>query len=252
MSTVKKDGHKMKTNKNTNSEKTMACPIMLQAVAKYRKSKFACNDSIVYVSDNMSGKMSGFPSISTSVALNPICQARAKDPNSICAHCFAQATVNRYTALAKNLEYNTRVLTACVLPLETLPRFTYAVNMCRFESFGDLNNVIQVINYFNIAKVNKHVHFALWSKNPKLIALAIEQGNAKPENLNIIYSSPILNTESSDVFARYPFIDKVFTVYDKQTIAKENITINCGARACAGCGLCYFDKTIKEVREQLK
>ena len=76
----------MKTNKNTNSEKAMTCPIMLQAIANYRKSKFACNDSIVYVSDNMSGKMSGFPSISTSVALNPICQARAKDKNSICYH----------------------------------------------------------------------------------------------------------------------------------------------------------------------
>ena len=216
------------------------------------KSKFASNESVVYVSDNMSGKMSGFPSISTSVALNPICQARAKNPDSICHHCFAMSTVARYTALGVHLAENTTVLCKDILPLELLPKFSFAVNMCRFESFGDLNNITQVINYFNIAKVNAHVHFALWTKNPKLVALAIEQGNAKPENLNIIYSSPMLNTCADDIFTRYPFIDKVFTVYDKQTIARENITINCGARACASCGLCYFDKVVKIVREQLK
>ena len=216
------------------------------------KSKYATNSSAVYVSDNMSAKMAGVPAISTSVALNPICQARANDPDSICAHCFAMATVARYTKLGEHLAENTAVLTSEVLPLEELPRFGYNVGMVRFEAFGDLNNVTQVINYFNIALVSPHVHFALWTKNPKLIALAIEAGAVKPENLTIIYSSPKLNTPARDVIARYPFIDKVFTVYDKETIAREGIAINCGARSCAGCGLCYFDKTITEVREQLK
>lgn len=251
MKTVEKN--QRKARKDT---KTAAMRIASNGMRLY-KSKFASNESVVYVSDNMSGKMSGFPSISTSVALNPICQARAKDPDSICAHCFAMSTVARYTALGVHLAENTTVLCKDVLPIELLPRFTFAVNMCRFESFGDLNNVTQVINYFNIARVNSHVHFALWTKNPKLIALALVclkgTGNpGKPENLNIIYSSPMLNTCAGDVFSRYPFIDKVFTVYDKQTIAKENITINCGARACASCGLCYFDKVVKIVNEQLK
>lgn len=219
---------------------------------KVYKSKFAVNPSRVYVSDNMTAKMAGVPAISTSVALNPICQARAKDPNSICAHCFAIATVARYTKLGEHLAENTEVLTAEVLPLEELPKFGFTVGMVRLEAFGDLNNTTQVVNYFNIARVNPHVHFALWTKNPHLVAAVIEVGAEKPANLNIIYSSPKLNTPALDIFARYPFIDKVFTVYDKATIARDNIAINCGARSCAGCGLCYFDKLVKVVNEQLK
>lgn len=221
-------------------------------MVKVYKSKFAVNPSRVYVSDNMSAKMAGVPAISTSVALNPICQARAKNPDSICAHCFAIATVARYTKLGEHLAENTEVLTAEVLPLEELPKFGFNVGMVRFEAFGDLNNVTQVINYFNIARVNSHVHFALWTKNPKLIAVAIEAGAVKPANLNIIYSSPMLNAPALDIFERFAFVDKVFTVYDGATIEREDIAINCGARSCAGCGLCYFDKVVKIVNEKLK
>lgn len=216
------------------------------------KSKYAINKSIVYVSDNMSGKMQGVPAISTSVALNPICRERAKDPESICAHCFAKATIERYSRLGEHLAENTAVLTASVLNDSDLPRFGYNVGMVRFEAFGDLNNTTQVANYFNIARNSAHVHFALWTKNPIIIKWAIESGAIKPDNLIIIYSSPKLNKPALDIFERFPFVDKVFTVYDKQTIAKENIAINCGARSCAGCGLCYFDKAVKIVNEQLK
>ena len=200
----------------------------------------------------MTGKMRGVPAISTSVALNPICKQRAKDPNSICAKCFAAATVKRYGGLRENLKHNTSVLTQEVLPLDDLPQFTFAVNMVRLEAFGDLNNVIQVRNYFNICRKNPHVHFALWTKNPHLIAIAINDGFSKPDNLVIVYSSPLLNVPVITIFARYDFVDKVFTVYDKATIAEQNININCGAKSCASCGLCYFDKKVKYINEQLK
>ena len=218
------------------------------------KSKFTLNESPVYVSDNLTAKMDGIPAISTSVILNPYCQQRAKNPDTICAHCFAIATVNRYSALSKHLEENTAVLTGRILEPSELPVFGYNVGMVRFEAFGDLSNAIQAINYFNIANASKHVHFALWTKNPRFIADAIKQGYEKPENLQIVYSSPMLNEKvnADKLMKIYPFIDKVFTVYDKATIAKENIDINCGGRSCKGCGTCYFDKLVKEIREQLK
>lgn len=241
----------MANNRINKTRKATAAAANKMATGLY-KSKFAINASPVYISDNMSGKMSGFPSISTSVLKNKICQQRCKNANSICAHCFAVATVSRYTALEKHLEENTVVLTESVIDSEKLPKISFAVAMCRLESFGDLNNVTQVINYFNICRKNPHVHFALWSKNPFLIGLAIAAGYEKPDNLNIIYSSPILNKPELDIMTKYPFIDKVFTVYDKKTIASEKININCGAKSCAGCGLCYFDKTVKVISEQLK
>lgn len=215
------------------------------------KSKYTQKPCIVYVSDNMSGKMSGIPCISTSVALNPICAARAKNPDSICAHCFAAATVARYTKLGEHLAENTATLTA-PLREEDIPLFNYTVNMVRFEAFGDTNNATQAANYFKIAAANPCVRFAVWTKNPKHYELAIAGGAVKPPNLIIVYSSPLLNKPETSVFERYPFIDKVFTVYDKKTIAEKNIIINCGARSCGSCGLCYFDRAIKEVNEQLK
>jgi hypothetical protein len=119
----------------------------------------------------------------------------------------------------------------------------------RFESFGDLNNAIQVINYFNICKKNPGVKFALWTKNPDYIAEAIRAGHEKPENLNIVLSSLFLNKERK---TRYSFIDKVFTVYDPEFIQENKTEINCGAKNCFSCGLCYEKNGVRNIREKLK
>lgn len=217
------------------------------------KSKFTTGYSDVYVSDRMSGKMQGFPSISTACKLNPYCLARYKSGVGICAHCFAQRTTDRYKDLEKRLEENFATLTSSVLPLDRLPKFKDDVRMCRFESFGDLATKEQAINYINIARVNQHVHFALWTKNPQVMAEALKTVT-KPSNLSIVLSELALN--KTTVFAaykhRWPFIDKVFTVYTKDFIKEHNVKINCGAKSCSTCGLCYFNKSIKLVKEQLK
>lgn len=214
------------------------------------KSIFTTNESPVYISDNMSGKMKGIAAISTSVLMNKLCQIRAQVVGSICEKCFAMNTVKRYHALEKHLEENTKVLTERVLDPDELPRFLFTVVMVRFEAFGDLNNVIQAINYLNIAYANPRQRFALWTKNPHILKIAIEEVG-KPENIMLIYSSPLVNCER-DIFKMYPFFDKVFTVFSKDYIKEHGIEINCGARSCAGCGLCYFDRSIQFVREVLK
>ena len=52
------------------------------------------------------------------------------------------------------------------------------------------------------------------------------------------------------------YFDKVFTVYDKKTIARDNIQINCGARSCKGCQICYKPNPkgvdVMQVRERVK
>ena len=66
------------------------------------KSRYTSNLSPVHVSDYMSGKMEGIPSISTSCLENPICRARMENGESVCSHCFAAATLDRYTAAGEN------------------------------------------------------------------------------------------------------------------------------------------------------
>ena len=212
-----------------------------------KKSKFCINESPVHVSDSMSGKMAGIPSISTSCLLNTICQKRMQDGSSICAHCFAETTLNRYKEAGQAMERNYYLLTEAVLPLEFLPVFAN-VAIVRIESFGDVQNVTQAINYANICKVNPSVMFAWWTKNAAIVKKAFDMVG-KPENVIMIESSEKLNCKKE---LSNGYMDKVFTVYDAKTIAEKAIDINCGARCCATCRNCYKKDSAAIVSEKLK
>lgn len=193
------------------------------------------------------GKMEGMASISTSVTTNERCAKNAAIKGSICEKCFAAKQMKVFPTMEAPMIQNQKILTESILPESTLPVIN--VLYFRFEAFGDLNNATQVINYFNICKKNPNVKFALWTKNPDYIAQAIKDGHAKPENLNIILSSLFINKERK---TKYDFVDKIFTVYDKEYIASENVEINCGARNCFTCGLCYNKNGVRIINEQLK
>lgn len=195
------------------------------------------------------GKMQGMFSLSTSCMHNKYCREYAKDPNKVCSKCFSMNMHKMYGEKFESaLKNNTDVLTSSILAKDTLP----IINALyfRFEAFGDIQNDIQVINYFNICKKNKKTTFALWTKNPFIIKQVIDNGYKKPNNLIIILSSHFLNVACE--LNKFSFVDKIFTVYDKQTIEKENITINCGAKSCINCLKCYRKNGDKVINEKLK
>ena len=194
-----------------------------------------------------SGKMAGMVSISTSVTTNERCQKNAAIKGSICEMCFAAKQMKVYKNMEKPMVENQRILTSEILPAEKLPTINNLY--FRFESFGDLNNATQVKNYFNICYKNPRVKFALWTKNPDYIAEAIRDGYEKPDNLNIVLSSLFINQERKNPF---PFVDKVFTVYDPEHIKQNNVNINCGAKSCFTCGLCYEKNGVSIINEKLK
>lgn len=193
------------------------------------------------------GKMAGMASISTSVTTNARCAQNAQIKGSICELCYAAKQMKFYPSMEKPMVENQRILTSEILPAEKLPRINNIY--FRFESFGDLNNATQVKNYFNICYKNPRVKFALWTKNPDYIAAAIRDGYEKPENLNIVLSSLFVNQQRK---TRYAFIDKVFTVYDPDHIEQNGIEINCGAKNCFSCGLCYEKNGVSVINEKLK
>ena len=199
---------------------------------------------------NHSGKMSGMASLSTSVTCNKNCAKHASVPNSICSHCYANRMMKRYKTLENVLAKNTSVLTSEIIPVNEWPLLN--MNVFRFESFGDINNATQVINYFNLCERNPETRFALWTKNAWIVKRAIASGHKKPSNLIIIASSILVNKPiTKAVLDNSPFIDKVFTVYDKETA--KTININCGARNCYECQRCYRKTdTIEYVNEILK
>lgn len=193
------------------------------------------------------GKMSGMASISTAVTTNARCAKNAQIAGSICQKCFAAKQMKIFPSMEKPMVENQRILTSDILPMEKLP----VINNLyfRFEAFGDLNNDIQVINYFRICYKNPKVKFALWTKNPDYIEKAIAAGHQKPDNLNIVLSSLFINKERKN---KYNFVDKVFTVYDPEHIEAHSIDINCGANNCFSCGLCYEKNNVSVINEKLK
>lgn len=200
-------------------------------------------------------KLAGILSINTPNYCNKQCMKNAQVEGSICQKCYATRYLKMRKRLRDALERNYKLLTSSILPLNELPRFNTLYG--RFESFGDLSNEIQFINYLNVCNVNPQTTFAIWTKNPHIISAVLnDMGYKKPDNLIIIVSSLFINIpwkyKILPYADRYWFIDKIFTVYDKKTIKEKNININCGARDCMSCGLCYTKNNVKEINEELK
>ena len=103
----------------------------------------------------------------------------------------------------------------------------------RIESFGDVQNVTQARNYLRIIKAFPNKRCAIWSKNKEVYKKAI-QFEGKPQNTSYVHSSLFLNKPDKIDLKEYPFIDHVFTVYEKAYVKEHNIVINCGGKKMFG------------------
>lgn len=194
-------------------------------------------DHITYDHD---AKMSGVISISTFVGANRYCLARCKNKCAICSHCYANSLTKQRAGLKNKLRRVHAIFTTCKLSAADIPIIDADIyKYFRFEAFGDLNNKLQVKNYNLFAVVNSGVNFTLWTKNPGIIQAAINDGLQLADNLVIGLSSLYLNTPDIKTARKYPFIRFLFTVYDDDYINAHNVKINCGARHCISCGICY-------------
>ena len=212
---------------------------------------------VIEMTTNHTGKMEGINSISTSVVLNPFCQKQQAVKGSICSHCFAESMMKMYSALEEKLARNTKVLTESILPEEDLPNTT-GMRIFRFESFGDLNNEIQLTNYLNIVRKNPSTRFTLWTKRYSLVEKYFTEHDV-PDNFTLIISSLMVNTKISLTFLKKTGKFKLgqlksFTVYDYDYIKEhwKEMDINCGSRFCLGCRLCYDLNDVEEISEVLK
>lgn len=189
----------------------------------------------VHITTNHNGKMTGMQSLSTSCAHNPFCQARSKDPNSICSKCYAQRQMKMYKNMDACFTKNSDVLCNEIIDKDLLP--TLNCLWFRFESFGDLANETQLINYFNICNKNPNTRFALWTKNQQIVDNVLNSGYKKPKNINLVLSSLYMNDIAD--FSKYKWVDRVFSVFDEEYIKENNVEINCGGRSCMSCLKCY-------------
>lgn len=206
---------------------------------------------------SMSAKMDGVLSISTNCKYNARCIRNMAIAGSICEHCFAHKTVDHYDALSVNTRRNLEILTDHIIPVETWPTFDAndLDHMIRIESFGDVQNAIQAINYMNLAAANPDCVVTAWTKNPDIWETAIKlRKGGKPANMVLILSSMFVDKPNIFDRVRFWFFDKQFTVYSKEyTDAQPADFITCGARSCRDCKRCYaLGGDFENVRELLK
>ena len=198
-----------------------------------------------------SGKMEGIRSIGTSCVDNPHCIKRRADNCSVCSKCYAETYMKMRKSLKEHLSDNAKILANTLLEGRELPVTNDLIY--RFESFGDLYNETHLKNYVAITNRNPYTTFGLWTKNIWLLDEVFnEEKIAKPKNISIVVSSPLLNKPLELDREKYWMVDHVFTVYDKKFIAANDIEINCGARNCLGCTKCYLDSDTFYINEQLK
>ena len=211
----------------------------------------------VMFSHNMSGKLEGILSLSTSCLVNPACLARMKNEKSICHDCFSVDTQGNYHSLAENVIYNYFALNEREYTMEELPYL--ATDILRIESFGDVGSVTQCINYINLCYKNPNTTITAWSKNVGFWIIAFNR-IGKPDNLIFGVSSEFKNVVVDIPAAWEKYIDFVFTAYTLDYLLSNNINpesfINCGGRSCRSCMRCYkkdsFKNGVMYVNELLK
>ena len=189
-----------------------------------------------------SGKMTGVYSINTSTLKNTFCQKMAKG-NTVCKSCYA----GRYEKLRPNITKaflkNEEVLLSKDFQPEPL-----SFKFVRLHSYGELHNTLHFTNYLKLAEYNPNTIFSLWSKRKSIIQGFISKGGIIPTNVILIYSNPLLDNPIKRVPKGF---DKVFNVFTKEYIEKEQIVINC-KQSCIDCQLCYSLNNVKVINEKKK
>jgi len=197
----------------------------------------------LWIVQHTTNKLEGISSISSSVHDNCFCKARQVLKDCICKHCYAYNQQAYQTGTREHNILNGIILRNVLIPTKHFKLLKILFPYIRIESFGDVFNVTQARNYIRIIKAFPEKRCAIWSKNIEIWRKAFEE-EGKPKNTTYVHSSSYLNKPETPNKEKYPFVDHVFTVYEKKYAKENNVMINCGGKKCLQCILkrknCYY------------
>jgi hypothetical protein len=177
------------------------------------------------------GKLEYIRSLNTSPLNNDFCMVMAKS-NTVCSKCYSIDSLRTYRkGCDKAWARNGDILTQEVYEDGDMPFLNDAI--FRIHSHGELIDMTHLQNIFALARRNPQTTFSLFTKRKDLVK-QLEEG-AIPDNVVMVYSNAVMDR----VMEEPPHgFHKTFNVVTSREVHK----INCGARKCAECQVCYkFD-----------
>lgn len=188
----------------------------------------------------LTGKLEEFYSLSSSVAENDICKARAKNCNSICSKCYAANSVSYRSGLKLALLINHIILNCFEISTEAwkVLAIPSTNGKARLESHGDVASVTASDNMTKIIMSHNWLVFGVWTKNYGFWTRSLDKFG-KPLNMVFIVSSDIVNKVIEVPDATKKYVDHVFTVYTFAYVKKHGVEIHCGYHHCKNCLTCY-------------
>ena len=191
------------------------------------------------------GKIEGFTSCDSSCNGCTFCQ-KMRESNKdnklcICNYCYDNEQEQRWKNVKNRHSLNLLIISSVLFEEEELATLNIGL-LNRFNSSGDIENIIQARNYIRIAKSHQLTFNTLFAKNtsPVIEATDIE---GKPENIIYIQSSPIIGKPCK--LAKY--FDFTFTVYPDEQTTLEAIKAGsgeCNGKKCKFCKKCYLPEKL--------
>ena len=198
-----------------------------------------------------SGKIEGLVSLDSSAHACTFCN-RMRDnvgkhnPRCNCNKCYDWKQEDYRGNVKDRHGLQLEILSSVLFEIEELSFLPITTTAARFDSSGDIQNVIQAHNYLRTCKAFPGTFFGLWTKNVHAMNEAIRI-EGKPANVRIIWSIPFIDgmpdAFREKVLHDFQWIDNTFTVYsDASSVAAaiENGAEDCNGKKCRECGYrCY-------------
>lgn len=253
------------------------------------------NLTIIRVSAGLSGKLDTVLAISTISLANPFCLARMENPDLVCNKCYVSeslriAGILAYTQnlwvlnhidLMQNPEWipviksewaKNRIVRDLKKAREAgkiditdseIAEISAKKPLCRLESMGDIASTLQARNYLTVANANPAIDFGLWTKNPAVLASAIDI-IGKPGNLSTVLSMSRKNEMDKAAFIkRYSkYFNHMFIVVDNDVTRDSFLSrdgfysCHCEHYSCIRCRRCYIhdntdiDTAVERLRDK--
>ena len=145
-------------------------------------------------------------------------------------------------SLEEHLRQNFYKLNKRLLTPKEAKAVEITTQLGRIESFGDVASVTQARNYIRIIKAHPRTRFGIWSKNWGIWLVAFKKEGGKPANCTYVYSSMNINQPDTPNPRMLPYVDHVFTVWDKEhydAVIAADPKSECAGLSCKQCRKCY-------------